>query len=706
MRTRNRRRNKERELTELAARYKSALDSIPGEVALLDRNGVIVAVNAKWKESSEGEGVLDSRVRIGANYVEVCEAAGRAGDAAAMSLVRGLREVLRGEARRFTEDYPSHEPGHGHWSRCSVTPLAGSARGGAVVLHTEISDLVRMRETVNRQDMALRSSADAIFIVDTEGRIDWANEAFERASGYTADETRQLGRLAAAYTPGFGELRSIFGGADGPNALLWNGEVALTNKSGEHYLAYQTVTPIRSTAGEVTHYVVIQADITNEKRLQTRMQFISEHDELTGSWNRKSFHERLAAAIPRHEASASRLAVFFVDIDRFKDTNDTLGHQLGDKVLVAVSRRLQQCIREQDTLARFGGDEFAILVEGISTREAALRIAELLLSAFEAPVAADEQEVAITASVGVTVFPDDGTTAETLLRNADLAVYQAKVSGRRGHQFFDRGIEKEMRQRVEVERELSQCVNDSQLWVAFQPQTRLDHGGTSGVECLLRWRRSGALGVSISKVVQIAEECGMILPIGEWVMREAFAQLGAWRGCGHPIELALNLSAVQIHEQDVFGIITGLGKQYGIPLDAVKVEITESVLLNRTDRVKKTLQSLRGAGIGLVLDDFGTGYASLSYLQQFPIGTVKIDSSFVGGIGSNAAAEAIVRGIVKLAHSLGQDVVAEGVETRLQLDFLRDCGCDRAQGYLISRPLPAAEFLEYLNGRQALGQPA
>ncbi len=385
------------------------------------------------------------------------------------------------------------------------------------------------------------------------------------------------------------------------------------------------------------------------------------------------------------------------------DTNDTLGHLVGDQMLLEIGRRLKQNLRDSDVLARFGGDEFVVMLEDMGDRENISFVVERILHSFNRPLDLGGRSLFVSASIRNTMFPDDGETAEELLRNSDLAMYRAKAEGRRAYRFYDQKLESEINERVSVERELTRALGSCDLWVAYQPQWDLRTGQIVGAEALLRWEGSKRHNITMGRVVSIAEECGMILPIGQWVIREAIAQLQRWQRQGFSLKLSINLSAVQFHHQDVFAIITEALSARGLAAGAVKAEITESVLLHRSVRVKETLHALHGAGIGLILDDFGTGYSSLTYLQQFPIETVKIDASFLNGIGKQNNDEAIVSGIVQMAHSLGLSVVAEGVETQEQLAFLKNCGCDLGQGYLLAKPLGAADFERFLMERQPEG---
>ncbi|MBM3763513.1 MAG: EAL domain-containing protein [Acidobacteria bacterium] len=558
-------------------------------------------------------------------------------------------------------------------------------------MHHNVTEHMQMMEKISLQVAALQSSANAILIIDLEGRIDWVNAAFESMTGYSSEEALQktlsLLEPVSIRTP-IGEMIQLCR----QSGNLSKGESELLRKSGESFMARKSITPIQSTLGWISHFILTIENTTEQRRAQAQMRYLAEHDQLTNLWNRKSFIAWLEEAIARQSAANGRIAVLFLDLDRFKDTNDTLGHLVGDRMLLEIAQRLKANLQTPDTLARFGGDEFVMFIENVPDQESIDFAVNRILQSFVRPIEVEGRAIFVSASVGVTVFPQDGKTAEDLLRNADLAMYRAKAEGRRGYRFYDQLLEAEIQERVSIQNDLSRAIATKDLWVAFQPQIDLRTNQVIGGESLLRWKTGMQRQIPIGKVIAIAEESGLILSIGEWVIRESIVQLQSWQKRGLPMKVSVNLSAVQFNQQDVFGIVMSLLRNSDIAPSALKVEISETVLLNRSTRVRETLHALHGAGIGLVLDDFGTGYSSLSYLQEFPIEAVKIDTSFLKGIGSNGNDEAIVRGIIKLAHSLGQRVVAEGVETQQQLDFLRDFECDAAQGFLFGHPAVAAEL--------------
>jgi diguanylate cyclase (GGDEF)-like protein len=432
--------------------------------------------------------------------------------------------------------------------------------------------------------------------------------------------------------------------------------------------------------------------------------YLAEHDDLTGLLNRKSFQERLRLSIEQHRSTERQLAVLFVDLDRFKGANEALGHAAGDKILLETARRLRGMLGEQDALARFGGDEFVMLAGRCGGRTQVAQTIERTLAVLRRPMEVEGQTYSIRATIGAAIFPALGATHEDLIRNASLAMERAKSESPGAYRFYDRELESELGERASLERELDGARGTRSLWIAYQPQWDVKTGKIQSAESLLRWDPAAARGIPMGRIVSIAEESGLILPIGQWVVKKALAQLQDWQSRVSPgLGLAINLSAVQLHQQDVSALFKQALRGWKVAPAALKVEITESVLLRNSSHVTKALTALHEAGVGLVLDDFGTGYSSLNHLRQFPIESVKIDVSFVKGIGHCRQDEAIVNGIVQLGHSLGLTVVAEGVETTGQLDYLRSIGCDSAQGFLVSPAVRPNEFEQLLAANDAAG---
>lgn len=442
------------------------------------------------------------------------------------------------------------------------------------------------------------------------------------------------------------------------------------------------------------------------RQAEERLNYLVYHDSLTGLPNRLLMTERLAQAIAVAGRNERLAALLFLDLDRFKNINDSLGHETGDRLIEQVAARLQAIVREGDTVARHGGDEFTVVLANIAHLDDIARVTRKLMEQFRAPFHIAGQDLFVTSSIGITLYPADGHDPEVLVKNADTALYHAKESGRNNFQFFTAEMNRRVERQLALEMALRQALERNEFLLHYQPQVDLVSGAVIGVEALIRWRR-GAETVSPLEFIPIAEETGLIAPIGEWVLRTACAQARAWQEEGlAPIAMSINLSARQFREADLMSTVRRVLEETGLEPAHLVLEITESVIMHKPEAVQETLRQLDAMGIELSVDDFGTGYSSLGYLKRFPIGSLKIDKSFVQDITTEPDDAAIAQAIIGLAHSLGVRVVAEGVETDAQLGFLRARGCDMMQGYLFSKPLPAADLAQLLRENRRLALPA
>ena len=457
--------------------------------------------------------------------------------------------------------------------------------------------------------------------------------------------------------------------------------------------------PIFDEQGGFRGYRGTGRDITQQRLSEEKIRYMAHHDALTQLPNRLLLQDRIGQAIAKAKRNDEVLALLFVDLDHFKTINDSLGHPIGDRLLQAVARRLLACTRAADTVARIGGDEFVVLLGDLDRPETARHVAQKVLEALSEPLALDGHALQVTPSIGIAAYPSDGEDVETLMRNADTAMYHAKQVGRNNFQFFTQAMNEAAQQRLQLENDLRYAVERGELVLLYQPQLDLRSGGIVGFEALVRWRHPQRGMVAPSEFIPAAEETGLIGAIGEWVLRAACAQAIDWHGAGHTtLQAAVNCSAKQFQEDGFVALIDDILRSSGMPAQRLELEITESVIIHHTAEVNARFQALEDMGVRISIDDFGTGYSSLSYLKRLSIHQLKIDQSFVRDIGTDPNDAAIVSAIVTIAHALGLEVVAEGVETAEQLSFLRAVGCDVAQGYLFSKPMPADEFERLLAG--------
>ena len=438
------------------------------------------------------------------------------------------------------------------------------------------------------------------------------------------------------------------------------------------------------------------------KRIQEGLSYLAQYDSLTGLANRNLFRERLGRALIRVDRNKSLVALMFIDLDRFKNINDTLGHDAGDKLLIEVSRRLEKCTRDGDTVARLGGDEFTVILEDIKHVDDAAVIARKILVAMEPAIKLSGYEVFVTPSIGITIYPLDDTSVNNLLKNADTAMYRAKERGRNGFQFYTAGMNTRTIERLELEAGLRRALKNEEFVLYYQPKIAIDNRQIIGAEALIRWQYKKLGLIPPLKFIPIAEETGLIVPIGEWVIRTACKQVASWQEAGFTdLRMAVNISARQFTDSDIVKVVLDAVIQTNIKPQHLEIEITESMLMEDTSINISALKELKEHGVHISIDDFGTGYSSLSYLKRFHIDALKIDQSFVRDITTDSDDAAIASAVIALGQSLHLTVVAEGVETEEQLSFLKKQGCHEAQGYLFSKPVPAEDFAQLLQEEKA-----
>ncbi len=572
-------------------------------------------------------------------------------------------------------------------AECWSYPLTQDGKTiGRVVTLVDISERKSMQDMLLQSATVFRTTNEAVAIADADQRITQVNQAFNRITGFARDELLQspLSLIYSARNQG-GLIQEVTNGIAQRGG--WQGEIWNRRKSGEAFPAWMTINQVCNAKGEVSNYVAVFSDISRLKRTQEELSHLAHHDPLTGLPNRLLFSARLEHAIERAKRETGALAVFFLDLDQFKLINDSLGHLAGDELLLQVARRLKGVVREEDTLARLGGDEFTLIQEAVRGPRDATHLAEKLLRTFEAPFRVADEELHIGGSIGISLFPDDALDTEGLLRNADNAMYKAKHEGRNRFRFYTGDLTDRALGRIRLESDLHRALENHELILHYQPQICLRTGQPLGLEALVRWNHPQAGLLAPDGFIPLAEECGLIIPLGLQVLRMACEQGRRWLDAGVPFGvMAVNVSAAQIHEADFLDQVRAVIQETGLPPENLELELTESAIMEDPEQARPMMEALRRMGVGIAVDDFGTGYSSLTYLKNLPLTKLKIDREFVTDLPADEDDAAIVRAIVALGKSLGYALIAEGIETQDQQQLLRELGCDIAQGFLISRP--------------------
>jgi diguanylate cyclase (GGDEF)-like protein/PAS domain S-box-containing protein len=565
-------------------------------------------------------------------------------------------------------------------------------------------------EEKERALVTLNSIGDAVLSIDLRGRVTYLNVVAESMTGWS--------RAEAMGEP----VEEVFRIIDGmtrkpaPNpmevAIRKNTIVGLTpncvliRRDGVEAAIEDSAAPIHDRRGQVSGAVMVFHDVSAARAAATRMSYLAQHDSLTDLPNRILFNDRLTQAMALAHRRRQKLAVLYLDVDRFKQINDSLGHAIGDRLLQSMATRLRECVRNSDTVSRQGGDEFVILLSEISQAQDAAISADKILLALSTSHRIDAHDLHITVSIGIVIYPDDGTDSEALLTNADFAMYHAKESGRNNYQFFKADMNVRAIERQSVQEGLRHAVKKKEFLLVYQPQIDLDKGAIVGLEALIRWNHPERGLVPPMHFIPIAEECGVIVPIGRWVMHEACRQARVWQDSGlPPMRVAINISAVELSAKDFVAGVREILLETGVDPSYLELELTETFLMQDSKSTAEVLRALKGMGVRLALDDFGTGYSSLSYLRRFPIDTLKIDRSFVRDITSDIDDASIVSAVISMGKSLHLRVVAEGVETAEQLAFLQERQCPEGQGHYFSKPVVAADFTRLLGSDSVKAAP-
>ena len=575
--------------------------------------------------------------------------------------------------------------------------------GGINSVQLVLRDIsARKRAEAERARLAavLEATSDMVAMCTPDFRAVYLNQAGRRMLGVEPEGPIVL-RSAAQIHPAWA-WRKITEEAV-PEALScgsWQGETALTGADGQEIPVSQVVLAHRDQSGALAFLSTIARDITERKRTEEQIRHLAHHDPLTGLPNRRLFKDRLEQAVALAVREPHQVGVMIVDLDYFKEVNDTLGHSVGDALLGAVAARVRDMVRASDTLARIGGDEFAIIQRGLHGSSGAAVLAQKVIELVTKPFVLGHQEIHLSASIGIALAPADGEDHDQLLRRADLALYRAKEDGRGCWRFFDELMQREVMLRRTLERDLRQALQRNELGVVYQPQLDPRTNRIVSAEALLRWRHPDRGMIPPGEFIPVAETSGLIRPLGQWILDEACQQASTWAQAGHPLRVAVNLSPAEMRGDELLTTIDQVLRRHGLPPALLELEITERLFMEPSDSaVSACVRGLAHRGIPLAIDDFGTGYSSLAYLRSLPVSKIKIDKAFVQGIGHDADDEAVVLAVIALAQRLGKAVIAEGVETELQLRFLRQHGCDGVQGFLLGKPTTAERFSRLLQAR-------
>ena len=700
----------------------AVMNVTPASIAVIDREGRIVAVNHAWQASSSDAGFVGGTGQPETDYMEPLRQASAAGNTHAALALDALHQILTRRSRSVSIDYPAMAAGQPRIYRLLISTVG--AEEGAVILHLDVTEPSRARQAVYEQDVLLASirvnSPGAVFQCwpHADGSIVF--------SGVSANAAEVMGITAATLTANGARFADHL---DKHDRVRWQHavrhaattggiidmEVKISDPaSGYRWIrimarpqanaAQTSVPPTITTATTAGMWEGIAVDVTDRGKAEERLAYLAYYDPLTDLPNRALFDDRLETALANAARLAHGVAVHYLDLDHFKDVNDTLGHLAGDDLLRSVATRLRQVLRGSDTIARLGGDEFAVIQQKVDTPHDAATLARKIVAALQPPFTLGDAEITVSTSVGIAIsnlptdtMAGDPLTPTELLKRADLALYKAKAAGRNTFGFYASELDAEVKQRMGLRQSLHKALLDNEFMLHYQPQVELATGAIKGVEALIRWIRPGIGLQPPGSFIPIAEETGLIIQIGSWVLHEACRQVKTWHDAGHPrIQVAVNVSGIQLARPDFVSTVRSALDSSGLPPSYLELELTESTLMRHSEEFMRLLSELRTLGVRLSIDDFGSGYSSFQYLKSFKIHQLKIDQSFVRDMVTDPSDAAIVNAIVSVARTLDLELIAEGVETAAQRQLLVGQGCAKGQGYHFSKPIGPEAFAELL----------
>ncbi|KAA0693955.1 EAL domain-containing protein [Halopseudomonas laoshanensis] len=616
-----------------------------------------------------------------------------------LSLQAELRRHIRGETERLDHVHRiRRRDGFYAWVQARGQAVR-NAQGRAIRMVGIVCDVTQQKldnERLQQAAVVFDSTNEGVVVSDSRNRITNVNNAFCRITGYTHDEV--VGQKPGLLKSGWHDelfYREMWETL--AHTGSWQGEIWNRRKDGEIYPQWQAINTVKDSSGKLTHYVAVFSDISVLKQSRQEIDFLAHHDPLTRLPNRLLLTERLTNALVRAKRREHRLGLIFIDLDRFKTVNDSLGHTAGDELLRQAAKRMSRLCREEDTLARLGGDEFVMLVENLAETDDITPIAQRLQRGFARPFDINGQLIHLSASLGMSIFPEDGQEGGELLTNADAAVTQAKQNGRNTYAFYTQALTNNARLQMSLQADLHRAIKLHQLQVFYQPQIDMHSGRVIALEALVRWQHPQRGLIPPAEFLPVAQHVGLLIPIDEYVLQQACLQMRQWLDAGYPLTcVAVNMSGSTLERGDVVSNVKKALAGANLPAAHLELELTESEIMQQDDRCIDTLDALRGMGVRLSIDDFGTGYSSLLRLKRLPVDTLKIDRGFINDLPGSANDSAISRAIIALGQSLQMSIVAEGIETQAQHDLLREMKCDVGQGYLYSKPQDVTTITAYL----------
>lgn len=681
-----------KELMSTEKKYRTLSENIPSLIVRIDRNLNIIYVN-KAIEKLFGF----SRKELVGNSVTLLN-----NMVLAYSCIDALNRLFS-NGEKIREEFELQTPNGRFWLDSTIVAEYDNKGNitSALKVCNDITSRKASEQELYKLSQAIEQNQNVIIITNIDGTIEYVNQAFETVTGYTKDET--IGKITQEheackipqneYDEGLEQLKE---------GKSWSGEFNNQHRNGSQYIEASQYSPIFQSDGSIINYIVSKEDISDKKIAQERVHFLANFDALTGLPNRTQLEEKVKTTISYSKRSGENFTVMFLDLDRFKEINDTLGQNVGDLFLIEISKRFQSLLREEDMVSRFGGDEFIFLIQNIEMNKIT-HMLKRLLESIALPVIIGDNELSVTASIGLSVYPIDGEDSETIFKNADAAMYYAKQEGRNCYRFFTKEMQENSVKNLQLSTALFRALELDQMYVVYQPQISLESNTVIGAEALLRWHHPTLGNIPPDKFIPLAEDNGLILQIGEWVLRTAVTQMQTWIQSGlDPMIIAVNISALQFRHAGLLKTITNTLEKTKLPPQYLELELTEAAAMSNPQIVLDIMNNLHNRGIKIAIDDFGTGYSSLSYLKKFKAYKLKIDQSFISDIGIDLEDRAIVAAIISMSKSLGLKTIAEGVETLVQLNYLRELGCDEIQGYYYSKPIRAEEFEAFVREKKGI----